>query len=1234
MTAPALRSTARPSDTLDARLAREQSTLRARSMAAVVLAVIGVIALALVSSAWLMAEGRWMTLPRAVPIAMWVGAFAAAAGLVWALRKRNADVLSLTALAAAIEREQALRSGSLRGALEVAGTGVLGARASQDVARRLAPGALAPQVAQRLGRAVTVAGVLAAITVGALSWSARRAPDGFAATVHPVRAWRGTLLPALGFEKLPTLVPRGMPVSLRVRAEGRNSVTISRRAEGEAWRDTTLTVRADGLATLALGAVSAPITVRVNDGRAPELNGIITVADRGWIGDVALFADYPAYLGRTDESMEPVPPLRVPRGTRVRVTAMLRGGAREAMLTDGRDTVRFPASANGAAVSAILALDHDGSWSWLASATPQADAATLPPELPDALAFTVVPDKRPVVAIVSPVSDTAIGPTGIVPVYVDASDDHGVSNVSLQVWRESAGASGAVTRERIDVASPSSPLFEGGASIILDGRKLEPGDRLHVTAIATDDSPWRQTTVSAEVLLRVPSLTEQRAMARALADSLAAQAQRLAQQEKRLQQNTDAAARNRDLKGGGTSEDAKANGTAKSEGGKSQSMSFSAAEKAKQLARDQQQLGAKVDSLRQNAKELESRLKNANALDTALASRMKDIQKMLRDAMTPEMQKQLEELNKNSERLSGTDAQKSMQQLGEQQKQMREQLEKSAEMLQRAALEGAMQTLRDDAKDLAKAQKQTADRMDGRQGESRESDGAPSNPKELADRARELEREVQALAKRLEDAGAKQGASKTRAAQPLVNQAADAMQKAAQAAAQKQAGEKAGEQGEATPGQKPGEKDPNAAAKEPGQEGAAGQKQPGGEPKPGAEKSAAQPNGQQGQQGTPKPGQQGQSQQGGKPQAGQQGQQQGGQQQGGQQQGGQPQGGQQGDPGDQARKAADAMDKAAQQLSAARDAQVDAWKTELSSELDQSINETMQLARQQSELEQKARQQGAQGMQGEQSALQQGVQQAAERLEKAGRSSSLLSQRSQKAMGEAQRRVEQATQQMQQSGQPGGSEQAQNAMKDASEALNQALSSLVRDREKMNGAQSASGFTEMMEQLKQLAQQQGQLNGQMQGLNMLPGGAKGDAARQQSRVLAKQQRDVARSLNDVSDADQTGRMDALAKEAQTLSQQIERNGIDPAVAARQAQLYRRLLDAGRFLEQDERDDQGPREAKAASGNGASGRIDGAQSGKAANKFAPPTWNELRGLGPDERRIVIEYFRKLNGTTPP
>ncbi|MEP6778448.1 MAG: hypothetical protein ABJC26_01060, partial [Gemmatimonadaceae bacterium] len=74
---------------------------------------------------------------------------------------------------------------------------------------------------------------------------------------------------------------------------------------------------------------------------------------------------------------------------------------------------------------------------------------------------------------------------------------------------------------------------------------------------------------------------------------------------------------------------------------------------------------------------------------------------------------------------------------------------------------------------------------------------------------------------------------------------------------------------------------------------------------------------------------------------------------------------------------------------------------------------------------------------------------------------------------------------------------------------------------------------------------------------------------------------------------------------------------------------RRLLDAGRFLENDEKDDQGPREAKAADQSLTKAPADGVQSGKAANKFIAPTWNDLRGLGPEERRLVLEYFRRLN-----
>ncbi len=327
------------------------------------------------------------------------------------------------------------------------------------------------------------------------------------------------------------------------------------------------------------------------------------------------------------------------------------------------------------------------------------------------------------------------------------------------------------------------------------------------------------------------------------------------------------------------------------------------------------------------------------------------------------------------------------------------------------------------------------------------------------------------------------------------------------------------------------------------------------------------------------------------------------------------------------------MERAAQQLASAREAQVDAWKQDLSQQLDQAINETAQLARQQSQLADRAQRDGfPQGMQGEQNALQQGVQQAAERIEQAGRGSALMSQRSQRSMAEAQQRVQQAAQAMGSAGQPGGSEQAQSAMRDAAQSLNQALSSLVRDRERVNNASSASGFGEMLEQMRELAQQQGSLNGQMQGLSLLPGGAQGQQAQQQARTLARQQRGVAEGLQDVADIDPSGRLEALAREAQQVAQALDRGGPDPAVAARQQQLYRRMLDAGRFLEQEERDDQGPRESRAGDGRGAT-RATGAMSGKDGVRFAPPTWNDLRGLSADERRLVYEYFRRLNATPP-
>jgi hypothetical protein len=231
---------------------------------------------------------------------------------------------------------------------------------------------------------------------------------------------------------------------------------------------------------------------------------------------------------------------------------------------------------------------------------------------------------------------------------------------------------------------------------------------------------------------------------------------------------------------------------------------------------------------------------------------------------------------------------------------------------------------------------------------------------------------------------------------------------------------------------------------------------------------------------------------------------------------------------------------------------------------------------------------------------------------------------------DAQKKVEQATRDLANARQ---SDQAVGSMREASEALNQAAASLVRDRERAQNASSASGFQEMLEQLKEMAQQQGSLNSQTAELIPRPGAQLDQQGREQARQLGRQQREVAASLDEMGDQDKTGRAEELAKEARQLAQALESGALDPNVIDRQQRLFRRMLDAGRTLERDEREDNGKREAKAATGNELFLPPNATASGKAASKFAMPNWNDLRGLTPEERRLVLDYFKRINAEKP-
>ena len=1147
------------------------------------------VAAAAAAAVWALGDGRWLAAPPAAPALCWlalgtVGAFGAAAA-----ERGVRGATARDAVVRHVEAERALRAGALRVALEVGGAGAMGAFAAAQLAPSLPAraGALAPAWRRVLVRQAAGAGVAFAAGAGVLAASAARWDDGAAALAHPVDAVRGTLLPALRFVDAPARVARGRALRLTLDAPGRRRVDVAWRAAGQGWAARALVPDARGRATLALDAVDAALAVVATDGRARTDTLRVAVDDRAFVSAPRLRAVYPAYLGLAAADIPLGDTVRVPRGTALELRARASAPLARAALVDG---------------GASHAADRAGD-SLLVRWTPSGTARVVwraaagdggPVDVPDPFVVMTVPDAAPV-ATAALRGGAYDGATPVV-VAITAGDDHGLAAVRLHVARRRAdGGDGAVGAPVVlfSGAGVAAPAWAGAATVDPTRLGVAPGEAVVVRVEAVDASPWAQRGWSAPLVLAAPTTAALRGSARATGDSAAAGVAAALAAVRDLQERTEAAARSRTFAGGSRAPNGGASSGAQSGAPNAASapLGYEAVERARALAAQQRQLAASVAAARAQTEAMERRLQQAGALDTALARQLADARRMLREALTPELEAKLAAMEQGGGGMSAAQTRETLEQLAEAQRALRERLERTADLLRRAALEGAMQTLGDEAREVAGAEARAIPPSPtganaGRDGQARGAErGTGESPARTAARAAAVRDAIDSLRARLGREQAAAGAAGAAQANVHATRSAQAMQRAA------------------------------AQAASVGQSAAAGESAGAQSPGPSSAQNSAQ---------------------------------------------------------NSAQSAAAEMRAAADALARGRGAQIDAWKAALGAELDRAASETAQLAREQGAVREAARAGGdPAGTRSAEAAVREGVEQTARRLAQAGRTSALLSERTRRAMDEARQQVGAAARALERqgggtpgatpgptpgagspNGTSGGARSADAAMSDAEGALARAAGALVRDRARVRDAASATGAEEVLAEFRAAAGQQARLNAQSlalpqpgaggagsQGKGQNGGRTPGDGSgRDAARRLAEQQRAVADRLDRLGDADATGRSDELAREARALAAGLDRQAAgsatnDPATLARQQQLYRKLLEAGQSLERDEQDDKGPRQARAGMTVGDGAPADGPTRGRAATRVAPPTWNELRALSPEERRLVLEYFRRLNGGTP-
>ncbi len=1092
-------------------LEARQAELARQDASAGLLLAVGWVLAALALGVWL-ARSSGSPVQPVILLGGWglvLGAAAVSAARLKRILSRRADPITVAAM---VERAAGLREGSVA-ALAISprsGSRALASLADQRTAewlRQHGRAALAP--ARRERQRTLAAGGLAALAGGLLFATSGPTRAGAADFWQPLAALARIRGPVqLEVDRLE--VPRGGAVRVTVAAPGRRAATLWVRQPGENWRPRTLALDSSGRATQTLGPLDSDRYLRASSGGRESPVVHVRVSLPALLADLELIARYPAYLDVPDQPLVPGPDAIVlPVGSQIEVRGRTTVPLRSARW-QGAGGARLPLRTQGAGFEGRLPVRAGGTWLLVLEPTGGLRFEGPAPELH----LVAVTDSLPVIAVPVPGGDTTAPLSLRQPLVIDVRDDHRVARVEVASRRVSRfGLAGAIETDTL-------ALPEGGAERVLiqwtldlNGRGYLPGDTAFYRVRAFDNAPRGGAAMTREYRLRLPSQAELRAALRQASGGMIAAADSLVAEQRSLAQETEELAAARERTSGPSAPAARGSPAAGE-------VPFGTAQRAAEIAAREQSVVERARELSRELAELARAASDAGLTDPKWQAELRELEELLKRAVTPELERRLAELSEALRRLDPEELREALKRLAAAGQEFRQQLARSRELFERAAVEGAMTTLAEDARELAERQRDW-----NRQLEQTQPDSALAAAEQALARAADS---LAAQLERLEQAVQRTGGQPegTATLRRQANQAAGAMQQAAT-------------------------------------ESAAGRREP-------ARQAGAQ--------------------------------------------------------------AAEALDPVAQQLMAQRDALRQQWRRDVLSALDHALSETAGLAQRQMELAERMRRgDGSAEVRSEQALLREGADRVLQRLQQAAGKNALVSPQIGSSLGFARLRMTEAVDRLQRAAPNPG--EASELAGQAVDGLNAMTQALLRSRAAVAGAQSGSGLQEAVEKMAQLAAQQQALNGQAGGLlPLMPLG--GEGLLQDLRALAARQRRLAAELERLGAQADSRAAEELAREARDIARRLEQGQLDRRTVERQERLFRRLLDQGRTLRGDEEDETKERLSQTARPDNV--RLPPAlKPGELGQgpRYPYPSWEQLQQLPAEQRRLVLDYFRRLNEGRP-
>ena len=330
-----------------------------------------------------------------------------------------------------------------------------------------------------------------------------------------------------------------------------------------------------------------------------------------------------------------------------------------------------------------------------------------------------------------------------------------------------------------------------------------------------------------------------------------------------------------------------------------------------------------------------------------------------------------------------------------------------------------------------------------------------------------------------------------------------------------------------------------------------------------------------------------------------------------------------------ARQADQEASEAFQAMQEARREWMEAWEEGMRDALRRAAGDALSLARRQAEIrEPMPARTGEEGLRlrGEEVVLVEAIRGLATRVALETRELGAVRRELGEAFGGALGGVEETVRLL--TGTQGERTRASVASERVVDRLNQAALLALAAMDQVGADGEAMGMEELLQALEELAGDQEAVNQEGQSL-MAELEMEGAAGRMEE--MAASQDAIAGAIEELAQLaggeSMAAMLEELAAEATDLAGELEEGRLESETLQRQEELLDRLLDAGRTLEREGPTEE--REGTPAEGVELSVVQPLPEEVLRGGRFPLPTAEELSRLSPAERRMVLEYFERLN-----